>query len=157
MFRNFRHLRVEAGENQTTVNSHLGTHQAEFAAVEFPAIAASVWQAHQFTTIGISPTVIPATKVARIATLFLANSGTAMHTPIHQHMHATVLVAGHDRGLRANRDSLIVASGADFAVVTHENPGALEDPFHFSFEDFGFGINFSMDTLVSNEFVKIQL
>jgi hypothetical protein len=101
--------------------------------------------------------VIPAAKITGIATLFLANGGAAMHTAVHQHVNAAVLVARHNRRLGADSDGLVIAGSGDFAFMADEDPGAFEDSLHFGFEDFSFGIDFPMDTLILDEFVEIQL
>src|SRR5215469_58887 len=79
-----------------------------------------------------------------------------MHASIHQHVDVAVLVAGHDRRLRSDRQRLEVSRRRDLTFVADENPVALENALHFVVKNFVLEIYSSIDPRDLHQFLELE-
>jgi len=74
-----------------------------------------------------------------------------MHAAVQEHDHALVAGAREDNGLPAQGACDEVARAWDLALVAHEHPAPVEDPFHLVVEDARIAIERGVDAVALHE------
>src|SRR2546423_2997801 len=103
----------------------------------------------------VGPAVIAAHEPGRMTLTLIHHLRAAVTAAIEQHLHTAVVVATHDHGLTTELSGDVVSRLRHLTGVTDEQPSRFENAFHLELEQFGIGIDASMDAARLDEFCDV--
>src|SRR4051794_33649560 len=103
----------------------------------------------------VGPAVIAAHEPGRMTPTLIHHLRASVTAAVDQHLHTAVAVATHDHGLTAELSGDVVARLRHLTGVADEQPSRSENAFHLELEQFGIGIDSSMDAARLDEFCNV--